>query len=229
MSPSLHRCSLAVALACATLAGGCASLVRPYDELGVWLDRYPFETSPGAGPRPRPTQPYAQRAPRPQPAAQHVRLATMEEPPLPDAEGELSPETGREPIDAGPRFAVESEASGYELPAIAPPANKESSTSLTKSSAGDCCCDTCGGAVCEVCPLEGALCHACSTAWAACPCLHKPPKGPPPVRYLPPMPPKFLPVPTCPVYGQGRTGPLELPRGNVERGFGPVLTIAGGD
>lgn len=52
-------------------------------------------------------------------------------------------------------------------------------------------------------------------------------RGPPPVSYQPPMPPKFLPVPTRLVFtGANMLAPTPT-RGAVELGNGPQLTFPG--
>jgi hypothetical protein len=91
----------------------------------------------------------------------------------------------------------------------------------------DCCpdetapleCDAvdCGSLESGSPPLSGPRC-----AVASCP-----PPGTPPQRYRPAMPPKFLPVPTRPIYG---TAPADAPHteiGDVEVDFGPRLTFPG--
>lgn len=52
--------------------------------------------------------------------------------------------------------------------------------------------------------------------------------GPPPICYEPPMPPKFLPVPTHSVFTSGHVVPVADTPSNVEVGFGPHLTVPGG-
>ncbi|QDS98662.1 hypothetical protein [Adhaeretor mobilis] len=52
---------------------------------------------------------------------------------------------------------------------------------------------------------------------------------PPLVGYVPPQPPKFLPVPTQPAFTDvSSDSPMRL-RGSVERNFGPQLTFPGRD
>ena len=89
---------------------------------------------------------------------------------------------------------------------------------------GDClqCATPCGcsAEVCEEpcpsCPLEAAICQ-------------RPEPGPPPVRYRPEMPPKFLPVPTCPTVSPVRPDAPEPWRGDVEVHYDKRLTFPGRD
>jgi len=49
------------------------------------------------------------------------------------------------------------------------------------------------------------------------------------VSYVPPQPPKFLPVPTQPAFTEVSTDSPVALRGSVERNFGPQLTFPGRD
>lgn len=53
--------------------------------------------------------------------------------------------------------------------------------------------------------------------------------GPPPVTYRPPMPPKFLPVPTRPVFANVNPNAPNPDLGGVEFGYEPQLTFPGRD
>ncbi|HYO24504.1 MAG TPA: hypothetical protein VEQ85_06095 [Lacipirellulaceae bacterium] len=100
---------------------------------------------------------------------------------------------------------------------------------------GDACCSGTPGVSCSDCPLgqASAACHCC-LAGRRCPILdHKmlkrPQPGPPPVSYVPPMPPKFLPVPTRPTLSPARPDAPDAWRGDVEVGFRRELRSPGRD
>ncbi|WP_428304770.1 hypothetical protein [Lacipirellula sp.] len=102
------------------------------------------------------------------------------------------------------------------------------------------CCSRCFGEGCAVCdrmvrPVTcGPECNQCRT----CPILpfgigdklcEKPVPGPPPATFRPPMPPKFLPVPTQDVLSPARPDAPEPQRGNVDMGWRPQMTVSGHD
>ena len=103
----------------------------------------------------------------------------------------------------------------------------------------DGCSDACGdlhdgsctgqAATCQVCPLPA--CGACADCMGGRKCcldvLFEP--GPPPVRYVPPMPPKFLPVPTQPTLSPARPDAPDFRRGDVEIGYRSQMTFPGRD
>ena len=104
-------------------------------------------------------------------------------------------------------------------------------------------CDAdCGAAVsCEVdcpaaacceapCPLLGACgrCRDC-LAGRTCKLFSRPEPGPPPVRYRPLLPPRFLPVPTEHVVSPARPEAPDPWRGDVELGWRPQVTFPGHD
>jgi hypothetical protein len=79
------------------------------------------------------------------------------------------------------------------------------------------------------CPLVACgRCYDCM-AGRICKRWQRPEPGPPPVRYLPPMPPKFLPVPTCPTLSPARPDAPEPWRGDVEFGYRPQVTFPARD
>ncbi|MEM9658495.1 MAG: hypothetical protein AAF961_09050 [Planctomycetota bacterium] len=80
----------------------------------------------------------------------------------------------------------------------------------------------------------GAVCAEacrCKLGWPliACPLLRPPPAGPPPIRYRPELPPKFLLVPTRPVRTPVRLDAPDFQRGAVEVGFLPELRVQSRD
>jgi hypothetical protein len=93
------------------------------------------------------------------------------------------------------------------------------------------CCDagTAGCETCCCCPLlDGCcLCSACKVGHRRL--FTRPEPGPPPVRFRPEMPPKFLPVPTEPTLSPARPDAPEPWRGDVEVGWRPELTFPGRD
>jgi hypothetical protein len=80
------------------------------------------------------------------------------------------------------------------------------------------------GPECYVCP------DCCMIPFGMeCPLADKPKPGPPPACLRPPMPPKFLPVPTEPVLSPVRPDAPEPRRGDIEVGYRPQLTSPGHD
>lgn len=97
----------------------------------------------------------------------------------------------------------------------------------------DVCCSThvlptpCG--CCPLCPLGGrgglnCACLDCVKRRV----LTRPEPGPPPIRYRPEMPPKFLPTPTEPVWPPARPDAPESWRGDIEVPFNGVQLISPG-
>lgn len=89
---------------------------------------------------------------------------------------------------------------------------------------------------------EPANCPTCSPIQACCPleacnpikeCVlgyrERVAVGPPPVRFQPPMPPKFLTVPTRPVYTAVSPNAPTFDRSQVEVSFGTQLAFPGRD
>ncbi|MAT69075.1 MAG: hypothetical protein CMJ58_06070 [Planctomycetaceae bacterium] len=235
--------NLLLVLAALAVGGGCAPFMRPYDDLGVWLDRYPF------GPQRQPTQSRQwadHSAPMPVRLAQHDEplpapreevgddvddlsvapaedsLAQEFEPTEPSIEEQLDAD-GTLPLLQAP-IPVDPEAA---LPKFVGPTTPEEPAaekpSVASADAPDCGCGV--GEFCLDCPVSRLM--ACQFRLRDCPLLQPPPPGPPPVRYRPEMPPQFLTVPTEPVLAPGRTGPVELPRGHVRSGFRPQLSVQG--
>lgn len=98
-----------------------------------------------------------------------------------------------------------------------------------------CCssyCDSTGCGCCADCPLVGG-CHGGKCKCACLDCLERrlcsrPQPGPPPVRYRPEMPPKFLPTPTAPVWPPARPDAPEPWRGDIEVPYYGVQLVSPG-
>jgi hypothetical protein len=96
-----------------------------------------------------------------------------------------------------------------------------------------CCGDGCDGS-CEAggssCLLAAAdRCGRCGVCQHCRKLFTRPEPGPPPIRYRPALPPKFLPVPTQPTLSPVRPDAPEPWRGDVEVGFRPQLTFPARD
>jgi hypothetical protein len=99
-----------------------------------------------------------------------------------------------------------------------------------------CCssCETCDGCestgkACPLCPLEACgKCAAC-LGGHRCKLFTRPQPGPPPVNYVPALPPKFLPVPTQPTLSPARPDAPESWRGDLEFGWRSEITSPGRD
>ncbi len=104
------------------------------------------------------------------------------------------------------------------------------------------CCSRCFGEGCGFCDrlVRPATCGPECTDCESCRWLpfglgdkwfhrQKPTAGPPTATFRPPMPPKFLPVPTEPVLSPVRPDAPEPQRGNVDTGWRPQMTISGHD
>lgn len=97
----------------------------------------------------------------------------------------------------------------------------------------DCCGDGCDGS-CEPngsCSLLAAAdrCGRCGVCQHCRKLFTRPEPGPPPIRYRPALPPKFLPVPTQPTLSPVRPDAPEPWRGDIEVGFRPELTFPARD
>lgn len=230
------RCHIWLLVLSASLCGaGCAPFMQPYDEMAVWLDRYPFALEePAAKPRhrvarqPRPprVQLVQHEAELPSPAAEPAPGEPRAESVPVGPEDELPPDLtaeGPQLVEAGSSEAMFETAA----PRLHSHAHGASSSDHVARAPHGVACGCAVGASCPHCPVECLL--GCQGLLEDCPLLHPPPPGPPPVRYQPALPPQFLLVPTEPVLAPGRTGPVELPRGNVRAGFDPQWTIMGRD
>ena len=92
----------------------------------------------------------------------------------------------------------------------------------------------CGSSVsCDCCPEDEPQCESCPLT--SCPpldgrrCLDRIEVGPAPVTYRPELPPKFLPVPSRPVFSTGIALTPVASGGSVEVGFGPQLSFPGSE
>ncbi|MCA9237832.1 MAG: hypothetical protein KDA44_20300 [Planctomycetales bacterium] len=235
MSQPDSRYLLLTVMTAATLCAGCASMVRECDQLAACLDNYSIVSAERE--RPRMSVAHQRRAPSPVKLAQHEAMQPSPAEAAPGPEALAAPPAVPELADGvdlprlseGPALI---DGAPLATPAGSVAAGRTGATNQPHASAAAMSCGCAVGAACPHCPLEGLLCGECSLggrSLAGCKLLQPPPPGPPPVRYVPEMPPQFLPVPTGPVVPQGRSGPVELPRGNVERGFEPELTVMGYD
>jgi hypothetical protein len=92
---------------------------------------------------------------------------------------------------------------------------------------GEGCESTCGA--CPLCPLEACgRCAACLRGHR-CKLFTRPQPGPPPVNYVPALPPKFLPVPTQPTLSPARPEAPDAWRGDLEFGWRNEITSPGRD
>lgn len=90
--------------------------------------------------------------------------------------------------------------------------------SLCESNSCDepCCMDECCDGYCdESCCVRTRKCRV--------------EPGPPPVRYQPPMPPKFLPVPARSVFSTVNMQAPTIQRGQIEMDYGPQISFPSGD
>jgi hypothetical protein len=101
----------------------------------------------------------------------------------------------------------------------------------------DRCCDACESCegcestcrTCPLCPLEACgRCAACLRGHR-CKLFTRPQPGPPPVNYVPALPPKFLPVPTQPTLSPARPEAPDAWRGDLEFGWRSEITSPGRD
>ncbi len=162
----------------------------------------------------------------------------LAEPPMPPAEGDAAEPLPR-PIAPTPAAApalvsVErtAEPTAVETPAARKPAATAPELVAATSACDECCC--CDGVDCPVaanCPIHGTCgwCTGCLMGGRCRQLFTRPEPGPPPIRYRPPMPPKFLPVPTQPILAPARPDAPEPWRGNIEVGWGPQLTFPARD
>jgi hypothetical protein len=132
-----------------------------------------------------------------------------------------------DPIEAAPLPA----ASPVELP-VAPAAKAKSPARSHAETCDDACCEP--GIACPLdrpCPILGACreCPACLVGRRCGKLFTRPEPGPPPVRYRPAMPPKFLPVPTQPVLSPARPEAPDPWHGDVEFSWRPEVTFPGND
>jgi hypothetical protein len=155
-----------------------------------------------------------QRAERPEPVKQVARPAS------PTPRGD---DTASAPPSSAGRVARASATA--RAPAVVTPAVFDR-----------CCssCETCDGCestgkACPLCPLEACgKCAACLRG-RRCKFFTRPQPGPPPVNYVPALPPKFLPVPTQPTLSPARPDAPDSWRGDLEFGWRNEITSPGHD
>jgi len=145
--------------------------------------------------------------------------------PMPEAEpieNAPSPVAPAEPVEAPaePRIAAD---------ATAQTANSDDNHA---AACDDVCCQP--GFTCPFdrpCPILGACrgCPACLAGRRCAKLFTRPEPGPPPIRYRPAMPPKFLPVPTQPVLSPARPEAPDPWRGDVEFSWRPEVWFPGRD
>jgi hypothetical protein len=149
--------------------------------------------------------------------ADGVVLASAEEPVIPDP---LSFDLGPAASPADQRYMQPDPG-----PEPLPP-----SPELSISACHDGCCGHSTTCAVVPCPLATACgCCAGCLGGGDCKLFTRPDPGPPPMRYYPPMPPKFLPVPTQPVLSPARMDAPYPWRGDVEVGFRPTVTFPARD
>lgn len=148
---------------------------------------------------------------------------------LAPAEGELEVQTPavEEPAVAEPPIGVPVQGASMELTADQP-----LDAAVHEAPIGDTCCELPGDA-CQ-CAAEAP----CGRTWIRCPgclaggigpLLHRLAPPPPGQRYVPPLPPKFLPVPTQPTLSPARPDAPERWPGDIEVGYRAELTSPGRD
>jgi hypothetical protein len=144
-----------------------------------------------------------------------------------------------EPLEAAAPMPDAEPIETAALPEPSPEASHGTPAAVTGSPADshvESCDDTCcePGVACPLdrpCPILGACreCPACLVGRRCGKLFTRPEPGPPPVRYRPAMPPKFLPVPTQPVLSPARPEAPDPWHGEVEFSWRPEVTFPGRD
>jgi hypothetical protein len=154
------------------------------------------------------------------PARRAVVQASLEEPSMPTGDDSATPSP--EPEDVAPQTAP--------LNTPADPLPKKP-VAVAGASPCDVCCEDYAEGAFASCPVCGACDRGARCLVSGCreKLFTRPEPGPPPIRYRPPMPPKFLPVPTQPTISPARPDAPEPWRGDVEMSFRPQLTFPARD
>jgi hypothetical protein len=163
---------------------------------------------------------------KPDPAKSSVRQIAAAEPldaaaPMPAAE---PIETALQPSD---QTETAVPLAGAETEAQKPP-----DAHIHSATCDDACCQAeFASPLDRPCPILGACggCPACLAGRRCAKLFTRPEPGPPPIRYRPGMPPKFLPVPTQPVLSPARPDAPDPRRGNVEFSWRHELMFPGDD
>jgi hypothetical protein len=208
---AISRYRMLLLAACCAVASGCAPLQRA-DSLVRTLDRKITAACDGV-------------------EASVVEQASYDVPAT-AAESEAD----AEPLPAPALTTAQSPraVATADLPVEEYPAMDAAPFTPADAPCGDVCCgDVCDGS-CEgdasCCLLAAAdECGRCSVCQHCRKLFSRPEPGPPPIRYRPALPPKFLPVPTQPTLSPARPDAPEQWRGDVEVGFRPQLTFPARD
>jgi hypothetical protein len=231
--PVLHL----LLLSAGVFAVGCAQWQQESDDLAaVAFDQRLFariasvlgEQPPVAiGPVPRPSAPHvldvaSNRPPAGRGAGDQVKSPVRQVGAVEPLEAAAPmPEAG--PIETAPAVPLQRDEIAAALPVQGP---QHSAT------CDDVCCQAeVDGPLDGPCPILGACgsCPACLAGRRCAKLFTRPEPGPPPIRYRPAMPPKFLPVPTQPVLSPARPDAPDPRRGNIEFSWRPELIFPGDD
>jgi hypothetical protein len=207
--------SLMLAAACCALASGCAQWQQQSDSYASALDQRLVAQYTGLFDESAPVE---QASNQSAPARRAVTQASLDEPVMPTTDNFA---TAAE--DVAPLAAPEN--------SLAEPLPKKPVVAAVHQQPCDGCCEDGSELAGPTCPL-GGRCEFCANRLVQG-CREKlftrPEPGPPPIRYRPPLPPKFLPVPTQPTLSPARPDAPEPWRGDVEMSFRPQLTFPARD
>jgi hypothetical protein len=234
MTPTPHRTASFLCVATLAIASGCAQWQQDPDSVAASFDQRLLakcasilgdQPMPASQPARRPPTPrildvaQAKPAPRPAPRQPRVRAAAAEVP-----VADPAPLAVAKPIVEAPRISETVPAVRTPLP----PATHATADDYTDT----CCSAGLGEPHAFNCPLLNR-CRTCPACLLGQRCVRqlftRPEPGPPPIRYQPDLPPKFLPVPTQPVLSPARPDAPDSWRGDVEMGWSPRVTFPGND
>lgn len=202
------------ALGCA-LAPGCAQWQQQTDSYAAALDqRLIAQCSSLLGEQEPAREPTRQAAP----TRRTIKRASFENPAMPTVDDAATMPEAFAPLAAPENPAAE-------------PLPKKPLLAAGHQQTCDGCCEDCTELTTPGCPI-GGTCDLCANRLVqGCrtKLFTRPEPGPPPIRYRPPLPPKFLPVPTQPTLSPARPDAPEPWRGDVEMSFRPQLTFPARD
>ena len=191
---------------------GCAPCLKQLDGCAAWVDGCPARAIAATlGETQRPGAALVQSQP-----AKRLRTSTAEI---------LDP--ARPPQRTAVRLASDEAPPASDPPAVHEPSSANSTAAALPCPADhDCttCTACCRGESCPILQSARARLHR--------PWIERPQPGPPPARYRPPMPPRFLALPTAPVVTDV---PCDAPQDGlgcgVERGYSGnrAITFPGRD
>jgi hypothetical protein len=234
-----RRIAPLLCLAVVAAASGCAQWQQDSDSVAATFDQRLLATCASIlGEQPTPAVKPARRPTTPRVLDLH---ATKTAAPPARRQPRVQPAAAEEPLEA-PETSIAAQPIAQATPIAAaarpvqiptdPPFAAPTTTATLNACTDTCCVAGPGEPHAFNCPLLNR-CRTCPACLLGQRCVRqlftRPEPGPPPIRYQPELPPKFLPVPTQPVLSPARPEAPDPWHGEVEFSWRPEVTFPGRD